>query len=613
MCGICGIYEYGRSGPADLSPVGAMTDQLVHRGPDGEGTWFGPRVALGHRRLSIFDLSTAGAQPMCSPDGKLVISFNGEIYNFKELRALHEKRGLRFRSGTDTEVILAEYRQRGIDSLQAFRGMFAFALWDEDRQTLYVVRDRLGIKPLYYVNVDGILVFASEIGSLLAHPRVSAVLDRERLAEWLALRYTSSPFTLFRGVRKLEPGHYLAVDARGVRKVRYWDVRFEAPLRRRGEALEQYREVFREAVHLRMRADVPVGVLLSGGFDSSVVAAEAQAAASGTLHTFSVGFANTPGISELEHAQRVSRHIGSTHHELLLDDVPLDTLRDSIRHLEEPIGDPAAVLVYQLAEFARRHVTVALSGEGSDETNLGYAKAAAFSRWAGFRETPLAGTLLGRVWLARNASGTRAWSPWPVEEPLVYAELGWPGARRRATATLDSKRWLDGLRQTLDGAAVPKCFSRMLYLDLKGWMADDLLLKVDKNTMAHALETRVPFLDHRLVELNLRIPPEWKVGPSGTKLFAREALRDRIPERTADRSQHGFISPLQSWLEGLWVGQLEHALSPDGLDNHGLFRPGYLQRMRQRVAARDAAANVEAFMLIALDIWKELFHVEFAV
>ena len=346
-----------------------MTDALAHRGPDGDGIWCRDRLALGHRRLSIFDLSNRGAQPMLSRDGRHVIAYNGEIYNFKELRHPLEQQGLIFRSETDTEVLLAQYQRYGIEGIGALRGMFAFALWDENEQALFLVRDRLGIKPLYFIDRGGLLLFASEIKSLLCHPEVTAELDRRQLWEWLALRYTIAPNTLFKGIRKLEPGCYLKATRNGVVHHQYWDVPFEPIITDRAAAVDEYRRLLKESVNHCLRADVPVGVFLSGGLDSSVLALEAAEQSSHRIKTFTVGYRNHPEINELTQAKTVAQFIGADHHELLLDDVKPDLLSRVVAHLEEPIGDPAALLLYQLAELTRQNVTVALTGEGSDETS----------------------------------------------------------------------------------------------------------------------------------------------------------------------------------------------------------------------------------------------------
>ena len=610
MCGICGIYEYARSDAATLDSIHAMTAALEHRGPDSGGTWTRDRLALGHRRLSIFDLTSAGDQPMHSPDGQIVVVLNGEIYNFPELRTELERDGARFRTRTDTEVLIAQYARHGIDGLAGLRGMFAFALWDARQSRLYVVRDRLGVKPLYWAMRDGVLVFASELKSLLRHPLVRPVLARERLAEWLALRYTVAPGTLFRGIHKLEPGHYLAVDGSGLRQVRYWDAVPGHTAATREEAVAGYARLFTESVRLRLRADVPVGVFLSGGLDSSAVALEAAASVSHPLRTFTVGYARNHGISELARAREVASFLGTDHHELLLDDVRADLLDDVVWHMEEPLGDPATVLLYQLAEFTRRHVTVVLSGEGSDETNLGYGKALAFQRWADLRQRP-GGALLARAWLRRNAPGAvRRLARTPDAD--IYAELSWPGARERAADAGDAGHgWTDGLAAVLPAPAVQDALGRMLYLDLKTWLPDDLLLKVDKTTMAHALEARVPFLDHVLVEYNLGLPAAWKIGRRGTKQLLRDAVRGRLPAGAVDGAQHGFIAPVMDWLGGAWQPLLDAVLDPrQGARVRRLFAPELFTSLQRGLDRGQDRSAVLAFMLVSLERWLHVFDVE---
>lgn len=608
MCGICGIYEYGRSGAPALDAIEPMTHAIAHRGPDAAGTWCNGRLALGHRRLSIFDLSAAGAQPMHSADGLATVVFNGEIYNFKELRPEHERDGYAFRTGTDTEVLLQHYRRHGVAALDDFRGMFAFALWDAVQERLLLVRDRLGIKPIYYVDRDGVLLFASEIKSLLQHPLVRPQLDRARLSEWFALRFTVAPDTILQGIRKLEPGHYLEASPRGVRKVRYWDVPSGRRPISRGAAEEEYRSLLEDAVRLRLRADVPVGVFLSGGLDSSTIALSAAQLASGPIETFTVGYAGADSISELPRARAVAAQLGATHHELLLDDVAPEVLDDVVWHLEEPIGDPATVLLYRLSEFTRQRVTVVLSGEGSDETNLGYRKLRSFQRWAWLQSLGPLKDIASRAWLGWRVPGVVLNGGRPRETD-VYAELTWPEVARR-TAAVGAGEWRGGLERLLADAGQRSAFERLLYLDLKGWLGDDLLLKVDKTTMAYALEARVPFLDHKLVEFNLTLPPEWKIDRHGTKRFLRDIVRGRLPADSVDGAQHGFLAPLNHWFSRRWRGRLEEALGEGGLGGRKLVSREYLAAVRAGVAQGDDRALLPAFMLASLETWITRFGVD---
>jgi asparagine synthase (glutamine-hydrolysing) len=610
MCGICGIYEYGRTGTANLQPIAAMTEALAHRGPDDNGVWYRDRVALGHRRLSIFDLSSRGAQPMLTADERLTIAFNGEIYNFPELREPLERDGYPFRTGTDTEVLLAHYQRHGIGGLSALRGMFAFALWDETAQCLYLVRDRLGVKPLYYSDQGGVLLFASEIKALLKHPDMTPHLDRARLKEWLALRYTVAPNTLFEGISKLEPGCYLRVTKDGVSHRRYWDIRFDPPITDRRIAIEGYRERLTESVRLRLRSDVPVGVFLSGGLDSSTVALEAAEQSSHRIRTFTVGYRNHPEISELGPAKLVADYLGAEHHELILDEVGPETLAQVVEHLEEPIGDPATVLLYQLAELTRQHVKVALTGEGSDETNLGYEKAWAFRRWAELGSTPVVGGILEALWLRRWVPGVSWRSLLRGVPEGVYAELSWPSIPHKTIEShFGDGDWFRGLQRVLASSPTSDRLSQMLYLDIKCWMSDDLLLKVDKMTMAHALEARVPFLDHELVEWNMRLPPAWKVGTEGTKLLLREIMRGRLPAETVARPQHGFLAPLRHWFSGDCFCYLDHLLGMTGLAKRGVVPDAHIASIRRGLQEGEQKSFLPAFMLAALECWFQKFGV----
>jgi len=567
MCGIAGIFHPDVPKPVDPARVEAMTDVLAHRGPDGSGIWTAPGVGLGHRRLSIVDLSEAGAQPMLSADRRLAISFNGMIYNFREVRAELEARGHRFRSESDTEVILAAWRQWGPEALGRFNGMFAFALYDLAEDSLFLARDRLGVKPLFYAELsDGALVFASELKGLLAHPLLRRVPSPQGIEDFLAYGYVPDDSSIVEGVRKLPAGHYLHLRrGRPVpAPVQYWDVDFSNPVRASARALEEEMvERLREAVRSRMIADVPFGAFLSGGVDSSAVVAFMAEASRGAVETCSIGF-DEADHDETRYAAQVAELFATNHRSRIVaseDFGLIDTLADAF---DEPFADASALATYRVSELAREKVKVSLSGDGADEAFAGYRRYRLFA--AEERARRLLPGPLARAAGALGALYPKLdWAPQVFRAKTTLEALGQgsgeayaravgvtpPALRRRIFAAplqghVAEARYV----RAMAGAPANDALSRAQYADLKIWLPGDILTKVDRASMAVSLEAREPLLDHRLIEFAARLPANMRLRGGTGKWLMKRALASRLPAEILQRRKMGFVTPVSAWFRG---------------------------------------------------------------
>jgi asparagine synthase (glutamine-hydrolysing) len=619
MCGIAGIVG---SDPPDTLRERAlrMSAQIAHRGPDDEGVWAGDGASLAVRRLSIIDLA-GGHQPMVAPSGTVLV-FNGEIYNFRALRDELVGRW-DFRTRSDTEAVLALYETEGIAALNRLEGMFAIALLDRGRHRLHLVRDRLGKKPLYYTDGTGPFVFASELKALLAGLDARPSLDRQALHDYLSLRYVPGPATPWDGIRKLEPGERLELDlADGSSALHRWwrldVVSGEAP---EIEAPAEFQELLLAAVDKRLlAADVPVGVLLSGGIDSSAVAAAAVERGHRDFHTFSVAFADGDEFSELEYARLAAEHVGSRHHEVVIDrDDFLAALPELVYQTDEPLADLATVPLHAVSRLAREHVKVVLSGEGADEVLAGYdlhVLAARVQRLRGLRRVPRP--------LARAAVLAL---PGGRGDAVRYAAAaGWSGMLRAQRAHMTwvfgeaakTALWRDcgDLRSTealVDGwyaeAPSPHPLDQLLQVYCRSWLPEDLLMKADKATMAASLELRTPFLDHRLVEWAAALPLRWKVGSAAdgwqSKRILREFARRRLPRVIVDRPKRGFPVPAYGWLSNGLAPWAEARLLRAGAPVGELLRPEAMRPVLDRAAGGDLEAAHQAWTLLVLDHWLE--------
>jgi asparagine synthase (glutamine-hydrolysing) len=581
MCGIVGVLGFQNSDFRVTKPyLARLRDQMIHRGPDGAGLWIDPalNVGLGHRRLAIVDLSPEADQPMCNEDESIWVSFNGEIYNHAELRQeLDRIRPRHWKTDhSDTEVIVHAFEEWGIDCLNRFRGMFAIAIWDGRSREMWLIRDRIGIKPLYYTLDNGRLAFASEIKALFADPLQSRDVDEESLFHYLSFLTTPAPRTLYRGINKLQAGTWLRVRPDGsVQQRRYWDVwEHTEPLIGvpEPELIERLMAELRTAIRLRKMADVPIGVFLSGGIDSSLNATLFSEGESEQVHTFTVGydgnFASAP--NETEYARRTAARVGASHHEILLNvDDAIGFLGTMARLQDEPLADPVCVPLYYLSKLARDHgCIVCQAGEGADELFCGYPLWLRFLQLQSADRLPVPSVIkrlgLGALaaagkdqtvhyeWLRRGANGNPVF--WGGEEAYTHVQklrLLHPDLRQRFRG-LTSWDAISPIRERFLANAWDKSdLHWMSYLDLNLRLPELLLMRVDKMSMGVSLEARVPFLDHKFVELALSIPARAKLGSGGTKYLLKKAVRGLLPDEIIDRKKQGFNVPLTEWFDGV--------------------------------------------------------------
>ena len=619
MCGIAGKYHLDERGAVDRTLLTAMTRTLAHRGPDGEGYYLSGPIGLGHRRLSIIDLE-GGRQPISNEDGTVWVTLNGEIYNFRRLRTELEGRGHRFSTNSDTEAIVHLYEERGIDCVQYLEGMFAFALWDGRRERLLLARDRLGKKPLYYVHRPGrSVIFGSELKAIVADPEAPRELDLEAVDRYLSLLYIPAPQTIFRDVKKLPAGHVLVADRDGVAVREYWDLRvMETTPRSVEECAEELRERLGEAVRARLVSDVPLGAFLSGGLDSSAVVGLMAGMSDRPVVTASVGFRDA-GYDERPSARLVTERFGCDARECEVTPDASELLPKLVWHFDEPFADSSAVPTYYVSKVAREHVTVALSGDGGDELLAGYARHF-WDRWEA--RARLVARPAGLLKLAARAwpSGARG------KNALMHLTMTPDEAcARKHSAKLfreEGKRLLysdDMLATTrdFDPLAVHRAYyrrceaadplNRSLYVDLKTYLADDILVKVDRMSMAHGLEVRAPFLDHRLVEFVAALPSALKLRRRTSKFLLRLAMRPVLPPAVLSKPKKGFSAPVGDWMRHELRGFVEEVVLGTRAQQRGLFNPRSVKQLwaDHLEGVRNAAHQL--WLLLMLELWFQRF------
>ena len=621
MCGIAGRFNYDPLRPVARDVLEAMTDAVAHRGPDAAGYHLAPGIGLGHRRLSIIDLST-GDQPLTNEDGTIWTVFNGEIYNFAEVRAELAAHGHRFRTGSDTEVIVHGYEQWGERCVERFRGMFAFAVWDAPARRLILARDRLGVKPLYYAEIPGRgVVFGSELKSLLEDPDVPREWRPESIDAYLTLLYIPAPDTIYKGVHKLAPGHVLVAEKGSVRSSRYWDLQFtgDGEARREEEYLEQLDALLSESVALRQIADVPLGAFLSGGIDSSAVCAYMVATSSRPPVTISVGFDHAR-YDELAHAKRVAGHLGCEFHPRTVTPDIVSLLPKLAWHFDEPFADSSAVPTYYVSQAARELVTVALSGDGGDELWAGYSRHRV-EHWEQHARRALgpvraiAGAL-GRA-LPLSVKGARALRHLGADPDQAYAlkhayGMFEPDAKARLYTTdfAASVRGADPFASFRD--AYRRCRSldpvdRGLYTDVHTYLVDDILTKVDRMSMAVSLEAREPLLDHRLLEFAATVPVSLKIKNGRGKYLLRKALEKKIPREILDRGKQGFEAPIGEWLRGPLAPMADALLGDGRLRERGVFDDREVARLWREHRDGRVDHRHRLWQLMMLELWFRQF------
>lgn len=597
MCGIAGIYHLQTAKPVDEARVRAMTDMIAHRGPDGSGVWTDPGVGLGHRRLSIIDLA-GGAQPMASNDGQAMLTYNGEVYNYRAVRAELEALGRQFRTNSDTEVIAEAWRQWGPDCLSRLNGMFAFAIHDQERGCLFLARDRLGVKPLHYAELsDGSIVFGSELKALLAHPLLRRSPDFSAIDDYLGLGYVPDDASVVAGVKKLPAGHYLLLK-RGMplpRPVQWWDVSFADRAKGSAAALEEELvSIMRSAVTDRMVSDVPLGAFLSGGVDSSAVVALMAESSKQAVKTCSIGF-DHPDFDETRYAAAVAGRFATDHRTRIVsaDDYGLiDTL---VGAFDEPFADASALPTYRVSELARETVTVALSGDGADEAFAGYRRQTFFQAEERVRRLLPLGFRRNVFGAIGRAYPKLDWAPQMLRAKSTLEGIGRsseeaytlavgvtaPAMRRRlytdrAIRDLQGHQAEDRYLATMRAAPARDALDRAQYADIKIWLPGDILTKVDRTSMAVGLEAREPLLDYRLIEFGARLPVGMRVRGTTGKWLLKQAMRRYLPDDILFRRKMGFSTPISAWFRGPLAEEARRIAKGSSLVETGWFDPAAL-------------------------------------
>lgn len=624
MCGIAGVLELDPSQRIELSMVKSMTDMLVRRGPDDEGHFVRGNIGLGMRRLSIIDIS-GGHQPIANEDETLWIVFNGEIFNHQPLQEALKRRGHRFSTRSDTETILHLYEEEGPDCLQHLRGMFAISIWDTRRRRLFIARDRLGIKPLHYFFDGHRLVFGSEIKAVLQHPVVSKTIDWTALDAFLTYGYIPAPWTIYRGIRKLEAGHYLLVDEHGMRDEQYWDLAME-PKHTGSEAdlQEEFIERFRESVRMRMLSEVPLGAYLSGGVDSSLVVAMMAETSTQPINTFTIGFGSGTGnfLDERPFARDVSNRYGTRHLELEVRPQVEEALDAALEAFDEPFADDSVVPTHHICAEARRHVTVALTGLGGDENFAGYERYLGFLlsnmaerapwRWLVSAAGPFVGALReqkgGHYHVNHLKRFLRA-APLPRAQRWQRYEALFPAEQRRMLYQPAIARQIDfesvdaAGRRYYEQSDARDPLDRALYQDIKMYLPDDILALTDRIGMWHSLELRVPFVDHTLVEFCARIPSRMKIRRGEKKYLLRKAAAPFMPPSVLNHRKQGFASPMAMWLRGGLRDFAASNLSEKSIREVGVLAPEPVSAVLTAHQERRELNDRQVFAMLMLQRW----------
>ncbi len=626
MCGIAGFVwsDAGGAPPREerLSWLSAMTGTLAHRGPDGEGLVLDGPAALGHRRLSIIDLA-AGSQPMEDADGRAVVTFNGEIYNYRELMARYAARGFRFRTNSDTEAILAAWLLDGPAGLDALEGMFSFALWDRATRTLFAARDRFGKKPFYYTLQNGVLAFASELNALTRLPFLRLETPVSALMRFVAYEYVPTPETIYKNVFKLRPGHYLLFRDGKPTTAPYWDMPLPgpAPKASEDELCDELRLLLAQAVKRRLVADVPLGVFLSGGIDSSTVAA-LMAGMVPRIKTFSIGFSEA-SYDESRYARLVASRFATDHHERILSaDACGALLPDIVARLDEPMADPSVVPTYLLSQVTRENVTVALGGDGPDELFYGYEYYPAFRLAAGYDKLPpflrrglieplarllpqSAGYVNPRFVADTFLAGATA-PPWLRVQTWLSAFTAEAQAnlwQHPAPELLAPQNLFSPTRELFEGFPADDPLARVGYVFARQYMLDYILVKVDRCSMMHSLEVRAPFLDRDVAEFVCRLPSRYKLRGARRKYLLKKAVAGLLPREILGRGKRGFLIPTAAWLRGQLRPKVDALLGEKHLRQQGIFDPATVGRLVAEHATGAADHRKKLWTLLVLQLW----------
>jgi len=629
MCGIAGwVNLENKTSSNDEAVLHSMCERMIHRGPDSEGLWFDETVALGMRRLSIIDLHT-GEQPVYSEDKQIVAVMNGELYNFREVRNELEKRGHRFETNTDTEILPHLYEEFGETMLEHINGMFAFALWDLRKKKLLVARDRFGEKPLYYGVFDNQLIFASEPKVLLAHPKVSREINLDSLRQYLSFDYVPAPASIYKNISKLPSAHLLTVENGEVKTRRYWNISWE----KRGEtsiktAANDLRELLADAVKMRLVSDVPLGILLSGGVDSSTVAAFATQFSGEKVKTFSIGF-EEDSFDESKFARQVANHLQTEHYEEKLSvEKAADLISEIGTWLDEPVSDGSLIPTLLLARFVKKHVTVALGGDGGDEIFAGYPMYFAHKVAGVYNSIPqiLRGNLIEPVIRNLPISNKNLSFDYKAKRFVAAANFdtvtrhhSWFGSfsfaeqnnlLTREVLQNSSGDIYAGAKNLLQICDAENEIERMQFLDINFYLAEDILTKVDRASMAVSLETRAPFLDPRIAEFAASIPLEYKLKGKNGKYILKKAMENLLPKNILHRPKKGFGVPIAEWLKGRLNPLMRDLLAPERLRTQGLFNSEYVQKLVKDHEIGAVSNHKQLWTLLVFQLWYENFLLE---
>jgi len=625
MCGITGWINLNNSNKSDAGAVlHSMCDAIYHRGPNSEGIWADDKVALGMRRLSIIDLHT-GDQPVFSTDKSVVVMMNGELYNYREVRRELEGKGYSFRTNSDTEILPHLYVEYGDAMLDHLNGMYAFALWDTQRKRLMIARDRFGEKPLYYGVFDGKLLYASEPKSLLAHPSVNAEIDLDAMRHYLSYDYVPAPRSIFKGISKLPAGHVLTVENGDIEIRRYWDLDLEASMHTGHSSLDEkadeLRELLSDAVRMRLVADVPLGILLSGGIDSSAIAALAVRHSTERVKTFSIGF-EEDSFDESKYARMVARHLDTEHYEDKLSAATAGDLVSEIgKWLDEPLSDGSLIPTFLLASFVRKHVTVALGGDGGDELFAGYPMYYAHQVAKKYLSVPsfLRSGMIEPVVNRLPVSTKNMSFDYKAKRFVRAANLDiverhhtWFGSfsldEQSQLLTRDIIDSTDGdiyrgPRELYLSHTGLNDVALMQYLDINYYMAEDILTKVDRAAMAVSLETRAPFLDPRVGQFAASLPTNYKLRGKNGKVILKKAVQSMLPPAILDRPKKGFGIPIAEWLKGRLNHLLHDLLAPSRLKDQGIFDPTFVSRLITEHESGRASHHKQLWTLLVFQLW----------
>ncbi len=622
MCGICGIFDLNGE-PIKRELLEAMNTVIRHRGPDGDGELVDREIGLGHRRLSIIDVG-GGGQPIGNEDGRVQIVFNGEIYNFIELRDELEKAGHKFKTKSDTEVIVHAYEQWGTACVKRFNGMFAFAIWDASKRELFIARDHLGIKPLYYVQLGNQLLFASEIKSLLQHPKCPREVDLEALAELFTFRYVPSPKTLFKGIMKLPPAHLLVGKKGGFKIERFWDwVPHVREKWSEEELVEEYQTLLEDTVRLQLRSDVPLGLFLSSGVDSGVLLAIMSKYSNGPVQTFTIGFEGGEKTNEVEDAKKMARMFGADHYFQML--APDDYAKYYERYmwdLEEPVGNETAAAFYFVSKITSKRVKVALTGQGADEPWAGYDRYKGVKLSEVYSRMPRVATksfgalvekVPGRMEKLKRGVASLSEPDMLTRFAKVYsffsaemkAQLYKGALKTRFDTDHYGTRMALGRLQSDVQHLDP--LTQMLYIDTRANLPDDLLMVGDKTSMACSLEARVPFLDYRLVEFIESLPPKMKLNRLTGKYLHKRAVEKWLPKEVVYRKKKGFANPIENWFRFRMKSFVEDCLLGPDSSMSQYFDQNYIRRMLDLDRTGKEQYRRHIYLLVSLELWHRAF------